>query len=133
MNKTDEEGICCIRFAKSIDPGQLAQYVHVIWVRTFCLCTFFCNVQRVNSLIIKTFQNKSWYLRVCSTSLENTVRKGEIARNKQFLLFPQCFLPVCRIFFPFLSNLKVSSAISVSFAQSKFVVWERVKYAFRQH
>ena len=25
---------------------------------------------------------------------ENTVGKGEIARNKLFLLFPQCFLPV---------------------------------------
>ena len=29
-------------------------------------------------------------------SLENTVRKGEIARNEQFLLFPQCFLSVWR-------------------------------------
>ena len=27
-------------------------------------------------------------------SFENIVRKGEIARNEQFLLFPQCFLPV---------------------------------------
>ena len=26
-------------------------------------------------------------------SFENTVRKGEIARNDRFLLFPQCFLP----------------------------------------
>ena len=25
---------------------------------------------------------------------ENTVGKGEIARNEQFLLYPQCFLPV---------------------------------------
>ena len=25
---------------------------------------------------------------------ENTVGKGEIARNEQFLLFPQCFLPL---------------------------------------
>ena len=25
---------------------------------------------------------------------ENTVGKGEIARNKKFLLFPQCFLPI---------------------------------------
>ena len=25
---------------------------------------------------------------------ENTVGKGEIARNEQFLLFPQCFIPV---------------------------------------
>ena len=27
-------------------------------------------------------------------SLENTVGKGEIARSEQFLLFPQCLLPV---------------------------------------
>ena len=25
---------------------------------------------------------------------ENTVGKGEIAHNEQFLLFPQCFLPI---------------------------------------
>ena len=31
-------------------------------------------------------------------SFENTVGKGEIARNEQFLLFPQCFLPICRTF-----------------------------------
>ena len=39
------------------------------------------------------FPNNPWLLYVCSTSLENTEGKGEIARNKQFLLFPQCFLP----------------------------------------
>ena len=27
-------------------------------------------------------------------SFENTVGKGEIANNEQFLLFPQCFLPM---------------------------------------
>ena len=27
-------------------------------------------------------------------AFKNTVGKGEIARNEQFLLFPQCFLPV---------------------------------------
>ena len=27
-------------------------------------------------------------------SLENNVGKGEIARNEQFLLFPQCFLSI---------------------------------------
>ena len=32
---------------------------------------------------------------------ENTVGKGEIARNEQFLLFPQCFLPVWITFFHF--------------------------------
>ena len=31
-------------------------------------------------------------------SFENTVEKGEIARNKQFLVLPQCFLPIWRTF-----------------------------------
>ena len=31
-------------------------------------------------------------------SFENTVRKGEIACHEQFLLFPQCFLPIWRTF-----------------------------------
>ena len=30
---------------------------------------------------------------------ENNVGKGEIARNEQFLLFPQCFLPIWIIFY----------------------------------
>ena len=34
------------------------------------------------------------WLCVCSTRLLKTLGKGEIACNKQFLLFPQCFLPV---------------------------------------
>ena len=29
--------------------------------------------------------------------VENTVGKGEIARYKQFLLFPQCFLKTCTV------------------------------------
>ena len=33
------------------------------------------------------------------TSFENIVEKGEIARNEQFLLFPQCF-PLNQIMFP---------------------------------
>ena len=32
---------------------------------------------------------------------ENTVGKGEIAHNEQFLLFPQCFLPIWITFFHF--------------------------------
>ena len=30
-----------------------------------------------------------------SKRVENTVRKGEIAHYKQFLLFPQCFQKTC--------------------------------------
>ena len=42
---------------------------------------------------------------------ENTVGKGEIAHNEQFLLLPQCFSTRLDNFLLFLSNLKLSSAI----------------------
>ena len=38
-------------------------------------------------------------------AFENTEGKGEIARNKQFLLFPQCFLAIWRTL-SFSSNSK---------------------------
>ena len=52
-------------------------------------------------------------------SLENTVGKGENACNKQFLLFPQCFLSYLKSFLPFSSNLKLFSAYSFSLEESK--------------
>ena len=56
--------------------------------------------------------------------LENTVGKGEIARNEQFLLFPQCFL--LENFLPLSSSLKLSSANSFSLEESKICCLERV-------
>ena len=38
--------------------------------------------------------------------MENIVRKGEIACNKQFLLFLQCFLPYMVLIFYFECTLK---------------------------
>ena len=40
------------------------------------------------------FPKMSLLLHVCTT--ENTVGKGEIAHNKQFLFFSKCFLPFWR-------------------------------------
>ena len=57
-------------------------------------------------------------------SFENTVGKGEIARNEQFLFFPTVFSILSGNFPPFSPNLKLSSANSFSL---EFVVWERVK------
>ena len=43
----------------------------------------------IQALVLTCLQKKS---------LENTAEKGDIARYEQFLLFPQCFLPVLRAF-----------------------------------
>ena len=49
----------------------------------------------VSQKYINPFADTSWFLRVYNTRLlKKTVGKGEIARNEQFLFFPQCFLPV---------------------------------------
>ena len=60
-------------------------------------------------------------------SFENTVGKGEIARNEQFLLFLQCFLPHFENFLPFPPNSKLSPANSFSLEESKccfYPFWE---------
>ena len=79
-------------------------------------------VERLNP-----FPNKPWFSCVCSISLENTGGKGEIARNEQFLLFPQWFLTVWRTIchFRIIPNCRLQS-LSV-WKSLKFVVWERVK------
>ena len=79
---------------------------------------------------INTFSNKPWFLGISSTSLLKTLQvvgKGEIVRNKQFHLFPQCFLPIWRTlcyFHPF-RNCHLQT-LSVWESQ-KVVIWERVK------
>ena len=75
------------------------------------------------------FPNKLWFIQVwIYKSFENTVEKGEIAHNEEFLLFPQCFLPIWRTFchFPQVWNFHLQT-LSV-WKSLKFVVWERIKF-----
>ena len=55
----------------------------------------------IKAINCNPFLNKPWFLCACSTSLLKTRGKGEIADNEQFLLFPQCFLPIQGTFFHF--------------------------------
>ena len=59
-------------------------------------------------------------------TLENTVGKGEIARNEQFLLFPQRFLAFSRTsrHFPQIQNCRLQP-LSL-WKRLKLVVWEKV-------
>ena len=49
------------------------------------------------------------------------MRKGEIAWNKQFLLFLQCFLPYVALIFSFSMHFKMLSAICFSLDLSKIL------------
>ena len=60
-------------------------------------------------------------------SFENTVGKGEIAHNKQFLLLPLCFELFQRNFYHS-EQFKICRLRTLSFWKSlKFVIWERVE------
>ena len=54
-------------------------------------------------------------------AVENIVRNREIACNKQFLLFSQCFLPYMVLIFHFKCSFKMSSAICFNLDQSKIL------------
>ena len=47
------------------------------------------------------------------TAFENIVGKEEIARNEQFLLFPQCFLPNQIIVSPFIHISDIISLFAI--------------------
>ena len=74
-----------------------------------CYNIFFLQPFTKQALVFMCLQYKSF---------ENTVIKGDIARNEQFLLFSQSFLHVWRTL-PSSSNLKLSSANSFSLEESK--------------
>ena len=61
------------------------EYCYTVLERFLCFTGSFPN----QVLVFRCLQYKSF---------ETAVGKGEIARNEQFLLFPQCFLPVWRVF-----------------------------------
>ena len=89
---------------------------------------YISNFAQILLFDLNPFQAKPWFLLVCSTSLfENTVLKGEIARNEQFLLFPQCFLPVWRTLRNFHETLNCRLQTLSVWKIVKFVVWETVK------
>ena len=58
-------------------------------------------------------------------SFENTVGKGEIAHNEQFLLFPQCFVYLYIELSAIFIKFKIVGCKLLQF-HVKFVVWERV-------
>ena len=55
----------------------------------------FTRLLKINLLLFNRFPKQA-LLFTCLQykSFENTVGKGKIARNEQFLLFPHCFLPI---------------------------------------
>ena len=103
--------------------------LHYRFIRTASktISPFSCQVKTVNyctdsfQLLDLTLSQTSPGFQVSEVknSFKTLGGKGEIARNEQFLLFPQCFLSVGS-FMSFSTVLKLSSANSVSLEESKF-------------
>ena len=53
------------------------------------------------------------------TAFENTLGKEEIARNEQFLLFPQCFLLNQKIVSPFVNIFDIISLFTAELEEPK--------------
>ena len=53
------------------------------------------------------------------TAFENIMRKREIVRNEQFLLFPQCFLPNQIIVSPFVHIFEAISLFAAELEEPK--------------
>ena len=53
------------------------------------------------------------------TAFENIVGKEEIARNEQFLLFPQCFLLNLKLASPFVNIYDIISLFIAELEESK--------------
>ena len=82
--------------------------------------------------MVNPFQNKPWFLRVCSTSLLKTLwEKEKLLVTSNFSFSPQRFLPTLGAFCHFhqIWNCRLQ-ALSV-WKRLKFVVWERVKTALK--
>ena len=72
---------------------------------------------------VNPFPHNDTFRRPRETPFENTVGKGEIARNEQFLIFSQCFPPVWITFCHFRQILN-SCLQTLSVRENlKFVVW----------
>ena len=102
----------------------LSPYTTLFWT------TFFLRAVKTLDCIVKGYpltpSQTSPGFYVCAVKpFKNTVGKGEIACNKQFLLFPQCFLPFWRGFC-YLHQLcnYCQQTLSV-WTGLKYVVWER--------
>ena len=72
-------------------------------------------MERVNPLLhrysFQTYQQQ--------TAFENIVGKEEIARNEQFLLFPQCFLLTQKLASPFANISDILSLFAAELEEPK--------------
>ena len=68
------------------------------------------------------------------TAIENIVGKGEIARNEQFLLFPECFLLNQITESPFVHIFYIISLFAAESEEPNIGIWgNRLNWFGRKH
>ena len=80
---------------------------------------------KISSHAFNPFQNKTWFLHVCSRSSLKTLRQKEKLLLRAISPFPSVFSTCSESFLPFSSNSKMSSANSFSIDQSKIMLFAK--------
>ena len=117
------------RVGNLVRKGEIACYKQFLLFSQCCPQLYIFSASKCGIVWkgVNPFQNKPWFFTFLQCrSFENTVGKGEIALNEQFLLFPSVFYPVWRTSYYFhqIKNCRLQT-FSV-WKSPKFVVWERV-------
>ena len=76
-----------------------------------------CGALVTPKILILTYQQQ--------TAFENIVGKEEIARNEQFLLFPQCFLLNQKIVSPFVNICDILSLFAAELEEPRIGMWDK--------
>ena len=93
-------------------------------------------IRKILFRLFSTYMNKRWLVLVQSwdyllthqqqTAFEKIVGKGEIARDEQHLLCPQCFLLNQMIVSPFVHIFDITSLLAAEFKEAKIGISGKV-------
>ena len=94
-----------------------------LWEREKMARFFYFSHIVFKRLVLQTRKNKGLFGKGLKhqqqTAFENNVGKEEIARNEQFLLFPQCFLLNKKTVSPFISIYDITSLFAAESEKPK--------------
>ena len=122
INATETLKLVLGRIENVLGKGENAGYQHFLLFPKCFQKAFFLRVVKSPHYHMMPCARACMRACVC-VYIKNIVRKGEIACNKQFLLFSKCFLPYMALIFHSKCTLKYRLQFVSIWTVYNFVVW----------